>query len=545
MAAAHAGFLPEEQPLTLGIEFLHEMHEEQDSDMVSTPTGASTVVGSPAASIKLPPPTPTPLPMTKFSILLMLSSITPLAFELVYPFVNAMVVEIGVTNDPEQVGFYSGLVESVFSLTGFIMILPCGYLSDTYGRKPVILLGMAGLVVSMVAFGLSRSLMTMIASRCIGGALGASWAAIKVMTGEITDRSNQDLAYSSLQIMYRVGQLVGLPLGGLLAHPEQRFTMFDTPFWTGYPYLLPCLVGAVLGLIAIAPAVILLEETLPSKRKKCRKTARRTASYGSTNSTASSTVTLVETMDETAPLFSYKVDDIEDIKKKTPGTWCSVMTPSILSLLFNNALMCFVSETLFSIYPLFAFTPIASGGLGMSEAKIGTQMAIRSFIHIVMMLSYNQVISRVKTLDVYRFAMFLWPPVVLGFPILNWIVRTQPAGNESIVFLASQLVFYTVWSIASFCWVCVGSLVNDASPSPEALSLLTGIAQMSMILPQGLSPALGNALFAASIYQNILGGNLVWVVLLVLTGFAGLHSLTLREPTHDWRAGLERDDTDE
>ncbi|KAG8754335.1 hypothetical protein FRC12_011229, partial [Ceratobasidium sp. 428] len=208
MAAAHAGFRPEEQPLTLSVEFLHEMHEERDSELASTPTGASTVVGSPAASIKLPAPAPTPLPMAKFSVLLVLSSITPLAFELVYPFVNAMVVDIGITNDPEQVGFYSGLVESVFSVTGFIMILPCGYLSDTFGRKPVILLGMAGLVVSMVSFGFSRSLFDMIASRCIGGALGASWAAIKVMTGEITDRSNQDLAYSSLQIAYRIGQLV-------------------------------------------------------------------------------------------------------------------------------------------------------------------------------------------------------------------------------------------------------------------------------------------------------------------------------------------------
>ncbi|KAG8693332.1 hypothetical protein FRC09_010578 [Ceratobasidium sp. 395] len=521
------------------------MHEERDSELASTPTGASTVVGSPAASIKLPAPAPTPLPMAKFSVLLVLSSITPLAFELVYPFVNAMVVDIGITNDPEQVGFYSGLVESVFSVTGFIMILPCGYLSDTFGRKPVILLGMAGLVVSMVLFGFSRSLFDMITSRCIGGALGASWAAIKVMTGEITDRSNQDLAYSSLQIAYRIGQLVGLPLGGLLAHPEQRFGLFNTPFWAEYPYLLPCLVGAVIGLLAIIPGVFCLEETLPSKRKKGRKTTKRSTSYGSTHSTASSTSTLVESLDETTPLFSQKYDDVESPKKKTPGTWRSVMTPSIFSLLLNNALMCFVSETLFSIYPLFAFTPIASGGLGMSEAKIGTQMAVRSFIHIAMMLAYNQFISRVKTLDVYRFAMSLWPPVVLGFPILNWIVRTQPDGNESVVFLLSQFAFYTVWSVAGFCWVCVGSLVNDASPSPEALSLLTGIAQMSMILPQALAPAVGNALFAASIYQKILGGNLIWLVLLVLTGFAVLHSLTLREPTHDWREGIDRDDGDE
>ncbi|KAG8715343.1 hypothetical protein FRC08_010688 [Ceratobasidium sp. 394] len=350
MNAAHAGFRPEEQPLTLGVEFLHEIHDDRDPELSSSPTSTSTAVGSPAASIKLPALAPTPLPMTKFSILLMLGAITPLAFELIYPFVNAMIVDIGVTDDPEQVGFYSGLVESVFSLTGFIMILPCGYLSDTFGRKPIILLGMGGLAVSMVSFGLSKSLLGMIASRCIGGALGASWAAIKVMTGEMTDRSNQDLAFSSLQMTFRIGQIIGLPLGGLLAHPERRFKMFDTPFWAAYPYLFPCLIGAAFALFSVVPGVIFIEETLPSKRKQ-RRTTKRTPSYGST-ATTSSTSTLVDLSDDASPLHAQKLIDVESTENKPQATWCSVMTPPILALLLSNTLMCIASETLFSIYPL-------------------------------------------------------------------------------------------------------------------------------------------------------------------------------------------------
>ncbi|KAG9092306.1 hypothetical protein FRC06_000159, partial [Ceratobasidium sp. 370] len=487
MSAMHAVFRPEEQPLTLGVEFLHEIHDDRDPEPSSTPTSTSTAVGSPAASIKLPALARTPLPMAKFSILLMLNAITPLAFELIYPFVNAMIVDIGVTDNPERVGFYSGLVESVFSLTGFIMILPCGYLSDTFGRKPIILLGMGGLAVSMVSFGLSKSLLGMIASRCIGGALGASWAAIKVMTGEMTDRSNQDLAFSSLQMTFRIGQII------------------------------------------VIPGIIFIEETLASKRKR-QKITKRAPSYGSTDTTASSTSTLVELSDDASQLYTQKLTDVESTENKPRATWCSVMTPPILALLLSNTLMCFVSETLFSVYPLFAYTPIASGGLGMSEGEIGTQMAIRSFIHIATMLGYNQIVG--------RFAMCLWPIVVLGFPILNWIVRTQPKGNEDVVFFVSQLVFYIIWSVAGLCWPCVGSLVNDASPSPEALSLITGISQMSTYLAQAISPALGNSLFAASIYQNILGGNLIWVALLVLTGFAGLHTLTLQAPDHDWRESI-------
>ncbi|KAG8742991.1 hypothetical protein FRC10_000561 [Ceratobasidium sp. 414] len=354
MNAAHASFRPEEQPLILDVEFLHEIHDGRDPELSSTPTSTGTAVGSPAASIKLPAPAPTPLPMAKFSILLMLNAITPLAFELIYPFVNA-------------------------------------------------------------------------------------WAAIKVMTGEMTDRSNQDLAFSSLQMTFRIGQIIGLPLGGLLAHPEQRFKIFHTPFWAAYPYLLPCLVGAAFALFSVIPGIIFIEETLPSKRKQ-RKITKRAPSYGSTNTTTSSTPTLVELPGDASPLHAPKLIDVESTENKPQATWCSVMTPPILALLLSNTLMCFVSETLFSVYPLFAYTPIASGGLGMSEGEIGIQMAIRSFIHIATMLGYNRIVG--------RFAMFLWPVVVLGFPILNWIVRTQPKGNESPVFFVSQLVFYTIWSVS-------------------------------------------------------------------------------------------------
>lgn len=80
------------------------------------------------------------------------------------------------------------------------------------------------------------------------------------MTGEMTDRSNQDTAFSMMNVSYRLGQIVGLPLGGLLAHPERRWTMFQTPFWNEYPFLLPCLVGAGFSLVSILFGMAFVEE---------------------------------------------------------------------------------------------------------------------------------------------------------------------------------------------------------------------------------------------------------------------------------------------
>ncbi|GAB1519007.1 hypothetical protein RhiTH_002072 [Rhizoctonia solani] len=498
----------DEQPLIVE----HDTREDGNQPVLPG-DGTSTPVSKPER---------TPLPWKPLIVLTALNAVCPLAFELVYPFVNSMIVEIGVTDDPERVGFYSGLIESVFSVMSLIMIIPCGYVSDHVGRKPVVLLGLGGLSISIMSFGLSKSLAGMIMSRCIGGALGASWAAIKVMVGEMTDRSNQDTAFSMMNVSYRLGQIIGLPLGGLLAHPERRWKAFQTPFWNEYPFLLPCLVGAGFSLISVLFGILFIEETLPSKVKSRRKVKRSPYSSGSSTLPTK----------QTTPLLVNETE-LETNRASKKPTWRTVMTPSILSLVINNACM----------YPLFAFTPIASGGLGMSEGQIGTQMSIRAVVHILMMVVYSKVNRALGTVRLYKVTMAFWSLVVLGFPFLHWVASLT--GIKSIVFNTAQFIFFLAWSVCGFAWVCMGTMVNDASPSAEALSLINGISQISIVLPQAISPALANSLFAVSVDKHLLGGNLVWVLLFVFRSvlikadwiacLAFLHSLTLREHEDDWR----------
>src|SRR5258707_9684369 len=97
-------------------------------------------------------------------------------------------MEIGVTDKPEDVGFYSGLMESAFAVVqlftsrsdlGFSMqpfntfsVMPASAISDRWGRKPVLLFGTAGVAVAMASFGLSTKYWMMIVTRCIGGGIG-------------------------------------------------------------------------------------------------------------------------------------------------------------------------------------------------------------------------------------------------------------------------------------------------------------------------------------------------------------------------------------
>ena len=58
-----------------------------------------------------------------------------------------------------------------------------------------------------------------------------------------------------------MGQIIGQPLGGLLAHPEQRFpTLFDVPFWNTYPFALPCFIAATFALVTVFVGCFTIDE---------------------------------------------------------------------------------------------------------------------------------------------------------------------------------------------------------------------------------------------------------------------------------------------
>ena len=67
--------------------------------------------------------------------------------------------------------------------------------------------------------------------------------------------------------MYRIGQVVGQPIGGFLAHPERHWPKtFAGKFWAKYPFSLPCFVGAGFAFSAVTYAAIVLKEVRISRR---------------------------------------------------------------------------------------------------------------------------------------------------------------------------------------------------------------------------------------------------------------------------------------
>ncbi|TAQ86735.1 hypothetical protein B7494_g4949 [Chlorociboria aeruginascens] len=99
----------------------------------------------------------TPLPKLQIFFLCFARLVEPLAFFSIFPFINKMILEVGEI-EQSDVGFYSGLIESCFSLTQMLLMITWGRAADRIGRKPVLVFSLSGVAIAIALFGLSGAL---------------------------------------------------------------------------------------------------------------------------------------------------------------------------------------------------------------------------------------------------------------------------------------------------------------------------------------------------------------------------------------------------
>jgi MFS family permease len=98
-----------------------------------------------------------------------------------------------------------GTIASAYFLAQFLTSIPWGSLSDRYGRRPVLLIGLVGNTITMIMFGLSPNLTMAVLSRCLCGALNGNVGVSKSVLGEITDSTNQPMAFAMFGFCWGVG----------------------------------------------------------------------------------------------------------------------------------------------------------------------------------------------------------------------------------------------------------------------------------------------------------------------------------------------------
>ncbi|TDL19279.1 MFS general substrate transporter [Rickenella mellea] len=152
----------------------------------------------------------TSLPWRQFRIVLIIQFAESVAEDVISPLVPQLIKELGVTRgDDMKIGYYVGMIQSIFFASQALTILSWSRLSDEIGRKPIILVGLFGHSSSMYIFGLSRSLFGFLISRFIAGALNGNIGVVKSLLAELTDHTKIAHAFAYQPIAQSSGATVG------------------------------------------------------------------------------------------------------------------------------------------------------------------------------------------------------------------------------------------------------------------------------------------------------------------------------------------------
>ncbi|KAJ6570069.1 member of major facilitator superfamily multidrug-resistance, DHA1 sub-family [Mycena vulgaris] len=442
----------------------------------------------------------TPLPQFQLYIVLFLQLAEPLTSQVIYPFAPQLIRDIGITNgDETKVGYYVGIMQSLFFFTQALTVLHWSRLSDRIGRKPVILCGLLGLSISMYCFGLSRTFWGLVLSRSLNGALNGNIGVIKSMVAEMTDSTNIAQAYAYMPIAWSTGSVLGPIIGGFLARPAERFpTLFGkNAFLRAYPYFLPCAIPATYTLFAWGVTLVFLKETAtgPSVLSIPRLFRRRNAETIKREALleAATPQTVVAESERAVPLRG-------------------LFTRPVLVAASNYAFLSLVDIAFRAIQPVFMATPIALGGLGLSTSRIGNLLSIFGvFNGIFQVFFFARVHDYLGSKMMHTIGIASAIPTLATFPLLSYLARSQ--GLSTLVWAVA--VLQIVLSIGlSFSYGAVFIYISAAAPNRASLGATNGLCQLSVSLMRTIGPAAANSLFSLSMRNGYFGEWLVYYVLM-------------------------------
>jgi MFS family permease len=167
-----------------------------------------------------------PMPIAQILLLCYISLSEPIAYFSIFPFMPEMAHLVG--HIPQSsVGFWTGLIESLFSLVQMVTMILYGRAADRFGRKPVLVFSLIGVTVFTAAFGLGRTLGQIVLLRSLAGFFGGLVVTVRTMISENCGTKGQARAFS----WYMFARNLGIFLGPLIGTSNSA-TPFLSFLWT-------------------------------------------------------------------------------------------------------------------------------------------------------------------------------------------------------------------------------------------------------------------------------------------------------------------------
>ena len=157
-----------------------------------------------------------------------------------------------------------GLLTGVYALMQFIFAPVWGRWSDRIGRRPLILIGIAGYVIAQVLFALATSLWLLYGARIVGGILSSATLPVAAAyVADMTTGQERSRGMAWLGTATSLGVVAGPAFGGMLSRKDLHLYLSFGHFRID-SFSIPFFVAAFLGFLTLCAAARWLPESLPS-----------------------------------------------------------------------------------------------------------------------------------------------------------------------------------------------------------------------------------------------------------------------------------------
>lgn len=167
-----------------------------------------------------------------------------------------------------------GALLACYSLLQFIFSPIWGRLSDRFGRKPILVLSLAGSALGYLLFASARSIPVLILSRALAGVMAANISTAQAYIADVTTPEKRARGMGLIGAAFGLGFSLGPFVGGFLASLQE--TSVVTGLAKSTPVLggilrnvqgLPGLFAALLSATALILTITLLPESLRGEQR--------------------------------------------------------------------------------------------------------------------------------------------------------------------------------------------------------------------------------------------------------------------------------------